>query len=108
VFLFPVFTLNYCTSNTTQKYVFGHYTSLIASKNYLKVSFNVQYNFSVILYVAKNMVCFPVEDDGENLFHHSQKYWIAPRIGPTDLDNHASRWRQVSKQSIFMDVNVRI
>jgi hypothetical protein len=43
-------------SNTTQKYVFGHYTNLIASKNYLKVSLNAQYNFSVILYVAKTMV----------------------------------------------------
>jgi hypothetical protein len=44
------------TSNATQKYVLGNYTSLVDSKNYFKLSLNVQSNFSVRLDGAKNMV----------------------------------------------------
>jgi hypothetical protein len=66
-----------------------NYTSLIDSKNYLEISLNAQYNFSVILYSAKNMVCFPVEHDGENLFSPWSKILDCaahPCMGPTGLE----------------------
>jgi hypothetical protein len=79
-------TTTVCTSNTTQKYVFGHYTSLIDSKNYLEISLNAQYDFSLILYSAKNMVLLSCRTRRRKpCFHHGQKYWIVPRIGPTGL-----------------------
>jgi hypothetical protein len=101
-------TSTVCTSNTTQKYVFGHYTSLIDSKNYLEISLNAQYNFSVMLYSAKKHgFAFLSNTTGKTCFHHGQKYWIAPRIGPTGLYGFTAGF-ELLKQNRSISINLSI